>query len=315
MKKVIWILLLVLIVAVATFYFIGHKESTCVKIESKKLDIDGDAQVLIGYSEIKNDLIYLGLSLNEDSTMFNIFGRKNGLIGKDFFYGNYLNDSIMVVFDKDQRPFIFKSNLHKVDSLHSSINFSGLEIADIKIEKFKGNEGILINKGDSLIFYNVLSNRSDKLFSLNMIPEKYEGIKSFDISADKILVVLKRECLETGCNYDYFLVNTGDNSFRKIFALEEIKPNAYPPMVSFLDESTYVTSYFDKQAYLVKNSIDGAKGKVRCLTGLEIFNIETVQGEVYLTVIDDQARKNTTSKNPYKNLYSGIGIISVGRLE
>jgi len=310
MKKIIWSLVLIVVVAVI-FYIINRKEG-CATVELRKLTLNGDSQLLIGYSETKNDLLYLSMSFGEDTTGFNIFGKASGLLGKGFSYGDYLTDSVMLVFDQDQNPFLYKVATHQVDSLHSSINFKGLEMADIKVRKFRDHAGMFLNRVDSLVFYDVSNDSGVNVFSLSKLSEKYEGIKSFDVSVDKILVVLKRECLEGGCSYDYFLVNAGDNSFKKIFTLEKIKSITYSPMVSFLNPGSYVTGYSDDQAYVAKNSIDGGNEKKWCLGDLEVFNIGVVQGEVYVTVIDEQVRKSTASKNPFKNLYSGISIVSFG---
>lgn len=218
----------------------------------------------------------------------------------------------MLVFDQEQTPFLYKVGLRQLDSLHSTVNFKGLEMADIKIRKFRGRTGVFLNRGDSLTFYDILKDRSVSVFSLSKLSAKYESIKNFDVSENKILVVLKGECQDAGCNYDYFEVDEADASFfKKVFTLERIKSITYPPTVSFLSPGSYVTGYSDDQAYLAKNSIDGANMKRWCLGNLKIFNTGVAQGEVYVTIVDEQIRKNTASKNPYKNLYSGISIISV----
>lgn len=309
MKKLSWILPPVLIGVVVIFYFIKN-EKVCSEIESKRLDLEGESQVLIAYSEIKNDLLYLSLTLTEDTTVFNIFGKENGLIRAGFSYGDYLNDSVMLVLDQDGKPFLYNNRVNKIDSLNSSY-FSDIEVTDIKTGTFKKHEGVFLNKKDTLFFYDVASGRRDNLFSLDKLSEKYESIKSFDLFEDRILVCIKQGCSEEGCDYDYILVSMLDNTFKKIFTLEKIKLMTYAPMVSFLNESTYLTNYSDDQTYLLKNSIDGRTEHKWCIDSLEIFNIETVKEQVYLTVLDEQARKNTVSKNGLKKLYSGISIITV----
>lgn len=312
MKKLIW-LLPVLVGGILIFYF-RYNYETCVNLNSIEINLEGDSQILIGYSEVKNDLLYLSLSFQNDATVLNVLGKESGLVCSGFSYGNYLNDSLLLVFDQEQGPFFLNSKGSEIDSMKSSIDFKGLEIADIKIGKFKGEDGVLVNNGDSLIFYNTSTHMADNLFSLNKLTEKYESIESFDLYGNMVVVILRRECLEGGCNYDYFLVNTEDNSFKSIFNLEEIKSLSYPPMVRFLSPSTYVTGYSDDQAYIAKNSIDGINKKKWCLGDLEIFNLETIQGEVYLTVVDEQIRKTAADKNPLKNLYSGVKVVSVGKL-
>jgi hypothetical protein len=310
MKKLFWILIALIGLALI-IYFLKNR-TTCTQIESKQLNLEGEAQTLIGYSEIKNDLLYTGISFKEDSTYFNLFGKDTGLISDEFYFGNYLSDSALLVFDQEQYPFLYNPTKDQFVSLRSSISFKDLEVTDIKIEKLGTQHGIFLNKGDSLIFWDLEKDETRTLFSLKELPEENESIKSFDLSGNKILLSVRQACSEE-CDYAIFLVNTEDNSVKRISTLEGVQQSVkYTPMVNFLDGNNYVTSYFADQNHLLEKSIDGNTSHEWCLgNSLEILSIEAVQGKVYLTILDEKIRKSVASKNGLKNLYSGMSIVTV----
>lgn len=310
MRKLIWIL--IALTGVVLIIYFWKNSTKCVQIELRQLSLEGDVQSLIGFSETKNDLLYTGLRFEKDTAYFSIFGERSGLISDAFSFGDFLNDSAMLVFDQSQNPFLYKPSKNQFDSIHGSVNFKGLEMSDVKISTLKEKHGVFVNNGDSLIFWDLEKDSTHTIFSLWDLPDENELIKSFDVYGNRALISVRQTCSEE-CDYSIFLVDIEDGSVKHITSVNGLDHSGkFAPMVNFLDDNQYVICYSSDGVHLLLKSVDGNREREFCLgNSLEVLSIEAIPEKVYLTIINEQIRKSMASENGLKNLYSGMSVVTV----
>lgn len=309
-KKILLPVLLVVIAAILLIFYL--KKETCTPLKLKRINVSGNAQFVIGKSIDQKSILLTNLTFDKNDSVHSDIIALNGMVlGPGFNYGNYINDTVMLVFNLNYKPFVFNIKSKEILPYKSQLKFDGIGLDDIQIVKFKGEIGIVLNEKNNIVFENVKTGKISKLFDPKQLNNNDVSLVSFDVFNDKIITCFKTKAGNTEqINYDFFLTD-GDKS-EKIYSLTDIKPKNNDPKVKFIDKEKYLISYLDGKSFIRINNISSSSStSFWCIDNAEILSTEYVNKTIYVTLKKSTGEKYLLNNNPYKILYSGVNVYQV----
>lgn len=289
------------------------KINACKRLLIKQIPLQGYSNFIIGQSTKKNELLITNLKFDKkDSVYSKIITLNNKLLCTGYGYGNFIDDSLMLVFDFSNKPFIYNVKSKTVKPYESKLDFKDKAYNDINVQSYLGEMGVILKEDNYIAFEGVNNKKLYKIFESKQLKGKYTSLVSFDVLGNNIIVCLEKKTeTEGSSDYEFFLIK-GKKSV-KINTLYGKKTLTCDPTVKFIDDKKYIISYFDDKSILQLNSIEEAsKTKRWCIDQSKILSIAYLNQVIYLTIKKETPGvTELNGNNLYMTLYKGVNVYKV----